>query len=330
MLYRFGKSYPDQLVLLPAELFDKIDHASETELRVFLHLAPHIAKNGLEEEEALAMLEDSFSQEEVLSALAFWRGCGIFRSEGKRSVKKTPIKQEYHRTAPEREVEEETKLAPKKTIDADEAPFYSSADLADAAKLHPEFKDLVSFAEQRLEKVMNTSELARLYSFLDYLKMPLDVVLLVIEDCVSRDKKSLRYITKVLTSFQDDGIDNYDKAEAYFVARNQRQSYEARVKNLFGLTRKLTKSEEECIAAWQTTFDYGEEMLNAAYEKTVAAAKNPSIKYMHKILENWHASGFTTPEETEGSASDKTAKAEKSYDVDDFFQSAVSKGRKKV
>ncbi|MBQ3076064.1 MAG: DnaD domain protein, partial [Clostridia bacterium] len=186
MFYRFGKSYPDELVMLPGQFFEKTEHASETELRVMLSLAPHIARGGLEEEEALALLEESFAAEEVLAALAFWRGCGIFKTDGKRSVKKPAPK-----VATEKEEEKEP--AVKKVIDADEAPFYSSADLAAAAQEQPDFKNLVSFAEGRLEKVMNTSELARLYSFLDYLKMPLDVVILVIEDCASRDKKSLRY-----------------------------------------------------------------------------------------------------------------------------------------
>ncbi len=325
MLYRFGKNYPDELVLLPLELFEKVDHASETELRVLLSLAPHIAKEGLEEDDALALLEDSFTSEEVLSALAFWRGCGIFKTDVKHAVKKTVAKVPLTRTAPPAEEEP----AVKKVIDADEAPFYSSADLAQAASTQPDFKNLVAFAEQRLEKVMNTSELARLYSFLDYLKMPLDVVILVIEDCAARDKKSLRYITKVLTSFQDEGIDSFEKAEAYFVSRNESQSYENKIKHLFGLTRKLTKPEEECIALWRTSFDFSDEMLDLAYEKTVSAAKNPTIKYMHKILENWNASGFTTPADVEGGNAVK-AKAEKSYDVDDFFESAVSKGRKKV
>ena len=330
MHYRFGKNYPDELVLLPMEFFEKADHASETELRVLLHLAPYLAKEGLEEEEALALLEESFAAEEVLAALAFWRGCGIFKADTKRAVKRIVGKTAITRTAPpatEEALEEEKPI--KKVIDADEAPFYSSAEPAHAAASQPDFKNLVAFAEQRLEKGNNTSELARLYSFLDYLKMPLDVVILVIEDCAARDKKSLRYITKMLTSFQDDGIDSYDKAEAYFVARKESQSYENKVKNLFGITRKLTKSEEECVSAWRTTFDFTDEMLDLAYEKTVAAAKNPTIKYMHKILENWHNDGFTTPADVDGGGAVK-AKADKSYDVDDFFESAVSKGRKKV
>jgi len=327
MFYRFGKSYPDELVLLPGCLFEKVEHASETELRVLLMLAPHIAKAGLEEEEAIALLEEAFAAEEVLAALAFWRGCGIFKTDAKRAGKKLPVKKAETESAPP---EPDPTPASKKVIDADEAPFYSSADLASAAQSQPDFKNLVSFAEQRLEKVMNTSELARLYSFLDYLKMPLDVVILVIEDCASRDKKSLRYITKVLTAFQDEGIDTYEKAEAYFVARNESASYEGKIKSLFGLTRKLSAAEAECIAQWRTVFLFGEDMLNLAFEKTVAAAKNPTVKYMHKILENWHASGYTTPEDVEGGAAPKPKSEEKSYDVDDFFESAVSKGRKKV
>ena len=64
-------------------------------------------------------------------------------------------------------------------------------------------------------------------------------------------------------------------------------------------------------------------------DKTAGTAKNPSIKYMHKILENWYAQGVTSAEDaknvknTGGSDS-----ADKSYDLDDFFQQAVYKGRK--
>ena len=92
MFYRFGKNYPDELVPIPLQFFEKAEHASETELRVLLSLAPHLASGGLEEEEAIALLEESFAAEEVLAALAFWRGCGIFKSDAKRTVKRAPFK----------------------------------------------------------------------------------------------------------------------------------------------------------------------------------------------------------------------------------------------
>ena len=315
MTYRIGKCAPDGLLLLPEETLAHTDRTGEEELRILLHLASLLRGGAMEEEEILDALGDRFAAEALRGALGFWRGCGILDTggEGKK---------------PSRAKREEPE---KKTIDADEAPFYTAKDLADAAQAHPEFKNLVAFAERRLEKVMNASELARLYSFLDYLKMPADVVMLVIEDSAARDKKSLRYITKVLTSFQDEGIDTYEKAEAWVAARQENAVYENFVRTLFGLgTRKLTAAEEEIIRTWRTLYGYGEDVLNAAYEKTVASAKNPSIKYMHKILESWYRDGVKTAEDIGKVAEKAPGKAEKSYDLDDFFQKALSKGRKEL
>ncbi len=320
MIYRLGKSYPDSLIVLPGELREKANMASETELKVLL-LSCHALTGGAEEEELISLLEEDFTREEILSALAFWRGCGILveqkkRGRGEQKPKKAPAAEVLDPAEP-----------PKKQLDADEAPFYTAKDLADAAEAQPEFKNLVDFAEQRLEKVMNVSELARLYSFLDYLKMPLDVVLLVIEHSASQGKKSLRYITKILTNFQDEGIDTYEKAEQHFLYQEEQVSYERIVRKLFGLgDRKLSRQEEECVTAWRVKFAYEEDMLTAAYEKTVAAAKNPSIKYMHRILENWFTEGYRTPEEAEAGGS-SSKKAQKSYDLDDFFMTAVEKGK---
>ena len=323
MVYRFGKSDPGKMVLLPGEVLRHVKEATAQEAYILLFAQPYLA-HGAEEEEILSALADSFSREEVLAALAFWRGCGVLKAEkgAKKSEAPLPAPAEEMKASPEKNA--------KGRIDADEAPFYSSADLATAAENTPDFKNLVTFAEGRLEKVMNTSELARLYAFLDYLKMPLDVVMLVIEDSAARGKKSLRYITKVLQSFQDEEIDTYEKAEAYFLRRKESVLYEKKVRDLFGLgTRKLTPTEETCLKTWRETYHYGEDMLNAAYEKTVSSAKNPSIKYMHKILESWHESGFTTPEEA-AKAKKEPAGGEKSYELDDFFQQAVSNGRKKL
>lgn len=325
MRYRLGKCHPDSLLFLPRDILDKIEEAGEGELRILLHLSALLSRCPAEEEDLLAALSEKFSREECLSALAFWRGVGILKTDGKKG-KSAPVFVSENTASHKRE---ETEDAPvKKHLDADEAPFYTPNELAEAGETKPDFKNLVSFAEDRLEKVMNQSELARLYSFLDYLKMPLNVIMLVIEDCVSRDKKSLRYITKMLTSFQDDGIDTYEKAEKYFLSRKESARYETFVRHLFGLgDRKLTKAESEILEIWRVKFGYGEEMLDAAYEKTVASAKNPSIKYMHKILESWFNAGATTPEEA-AKSQNSGGKAEKSYDLDDFFQQAVSRGRK--
>ena len=322
MRYRLTEGHPDSFLILPDAVLEKLTDAGEGEIKVLLFAAELLKYGPMEEADLISNLSEKLPEEEIATALAFWRGCGIIKTDNSKKGK-------GKKALPT--AEEIVKEKPKKIIDADEAPFYSSKDLAEAAERMPDFKNLVSFAEGRLEKVMNTSELARLYSFLDYLKMPLDVVMLVIEDCVSREKKSLRYITKMLTSFQDEGIDTYEKAEEYFAARQEKAIYEKHIRRLFGLgERKLTSAEDEILDTWRKKFHYGEDMLDAAYEKTVSSAKTPSIKYMHKILESWHAAGVTTPDEIGKAAAPAAEKAPKSYDLDSFFEQAVSKGRKNL
>lgn len=322
MTYRIAKAHPDSLFFFPREVLRKMEEAGDRELRILLYTLSFLSDGPKREETLLELLKDKdFGPEECRGALAFWRGCGVLKGIGGK------------REEPEEDLlpKKEEKPEPKsqKMVDADEIPFYSPLELGKAAEENPPFKALVDYTQKRMNKILNTSELAKLWSFLDYLKMPVEVVMLVIEDCCNREKTSLRYITKVLNSFQDEGIDTYEKAEAYFLSREAGQGYERYVRRLFGLgDRKLTRAEEEMLHSWRVTWNFGEEMLEAAYEKTVASAKNPSIKYMHRILESWHEAGATTPEEAMKKASGGEGKAEKSYDLDDFFDAAVAKGMK--
>lgn len=331
MNYRLSKLSPDSMLVLPQEILTKMEQAGETELKILLYVSSLLLKGAMEEEEVIAALSTRFAREEIAPALSFWRGAGILRTDSrKKSENSAAFAKKMTESA--ENAAEPTRPSPssKTVVDAEEAPFYSAADLAAAAETNPDFKNLVNFAEGRLEKVFNQSELARLYSFLDYLKMPADVIMLVIEDCCSRGKNSLRYIYKSLCDFADNGIDSYEKADALLLKRREASGFEAYIRKMFGLgERKLVPKEKEALQNWKEKWDFSEEMLEFAYEKTVSTAKKPSISYMNKILEKWHEEGFSNPEEVKNSAASKNSdKAEKSYDLEDFFQAAVSKNRK--
>ena len=316
MKYRFAKYYGDEWLTVPAAALQKMQSAGETDLKVLLASAEYLSRGPVEEEELFSLLSDSFEKDEIEKALAFWRGAEIVVFDGKKSAARKPAKK----------AEEEAKEAEKKApvrIHAEEPPFYSSRELSDAAEKDPRFKDLVSFTEHKLGKVLNTSETAKLYTFLDYLKLPPEVVMLSVEDCVSRGKGSLRYISAQLEGFANEGIDTYEKAEAHFARRRAFDQYAAGVRKLFGIgDRSLAAKEKEAIDAWQK-WGYGEDVLNLAFEKTVSSAKKPTVVYMHKVLEGWHENGWLTADDV------KNGKAQfspdKTYDVDDFFQAAVNK-----
>lgn len=327
MTYRIGQTYPDSLCFFPRDVLKKMTDAGERELKILLFVLAAL-KDGLKDEESLVELvrTEGFEPMEIRSALAFWRGGGVLKAL--RKGEKAPVASETVSAKKEKKpVPEEAPAPAERRVDADEPPFYTSHDLGKAAEKNPRFSQLVDFAQKKLEKVLNASELAKLWSFLDYLQMPVEVVMLVIEDCCNRGKKSLRYITKMLNTFHDDEITDYQKAEAFFLRRDARYTMEGKVRTLFGIgDRKLSSVEEANIAVWSEKWHVSDELLDAAYDRTAMAAKKPSVSYMHRVLENWHEAGITTPEELLTKENKDGKKAEKSYDLDEFFDAAVEKG----
>lgn len=310
MVYRMVAGEPRDFFFVPQKALEMLSSCDGTEIKILLLLSSKLSVGAMEEEDIINSLSEQFSGDEIKNALSFWRGAGVLSVGGKKE------------TVPE-EVSEK-----KPKIDTEEVPFYTAKELGDAAEKNPEFKSLVSFAEDRMKKIMNESELAKLYSFVDYLKMPVSVIMLSIEDCVSRGKPSLRYIAKQLMDFEENGADTYEKAEALLKSRAELCDYEHYVRKLFGLgDRKLIAKESKAVKTWMEEWKFGREMLDIAYEKTVQAAKTPSISYMNKILESWHENGITEPSETEGNKVRK-ADAEKSYELNDFFSAAVAKSKK--
>ncbi|MBQ2253125.1 MAG: DnaD domain protein, partial [Clostridia bacterium] len=244
-----------------------------------------------------------FEENEVREALAFWRGAGLFSK--KRGAKKVAQEQE-------KKADDGVKIVSSR-------PNYTSFDLANAVDHSPDFKSLVDYAEGKLEKLLNRADLAILYSFVDYLALPVDVVMLAIEACVREGKKSLRYIEKLLIALADDGIVTYEDADAYFVRRAEYLSYEGRVRAMCGFgARALTAAEKKLITAWKDEHKYTEEELVAAYEKTIAAINKPSISYMNKVLHTLRSTPAATAEDTH-----------KTYDTESRFEAAVSRKKKK-
>lgn len=322
MVYRLAKTAPDSMIVLPTEVLDKLDNAGLTETRILLHLARMLLRGAWTEEMLLESLEKQFRREEVKSALAFWRGVGILDVTG--DPEQAPSRR--------RREQKEEPAATTAPVDADEPPFYSGQDLAAAKEKNPHFKNLVDFMEKRLNKVLNAGELAKVWSFLDFMGMPADVVMLITEDCCARGHGNLRYITKAVMSFQDQGLDSYEKAEAYYLRQAQGEKFARKIRTLFGLgDRALTKTEDAHLTEWMQ-WAFSDEMLTLAYEKTVAAAAKPSINYMHKILQNWKEAGLATPAQVEQAGvqkkQDNQGKGPKSYDLDTFFEAAVAKQRK--
>ncbi|MBE6700528.1 MAG: DnaD domain protein [Ruminococcaceae bacterium] len=309
--YRIKKRLMQDTFEVPKKLVLKLHEAGENELKVFLMLASF---EGSDEyftpDEIKEQLEKSgISTEDFSEAVAFLRGAGLIESSTSKKSEKVV------------ETPKTRKVTSSKTT-------YTSKELAEAANKGA-FKELVEYASRRLGKTFNTSELSTLYSFTDYLLLPSDVVMLVIEHCVSQGKGSLRYVEKLLIDFADKEINTYQKAEEYILNRKKYLSFEQEIRKMMGLGQRSLTTREKTILANIESWSMPQELITLAYEKTVEKTGNASMSYMHKILESWHNSGFTTVDEVSlGDKKPEDIKGKASFDPEEFFKTALEKNRK--
>ncbi len=294
MHYEISANWMGESFAVPRACEEFFSEAGECELRVLLFAA---SRGSFEDTELIAALH--FPENEVREALAFWRGAGLF---SKTARKKTP---------------ESPKEEPQVKI-VSARPNYTSFDLAAAVDNTPDFKSLIDYAEHRLGKNFNRADLSLLYSFVDYLALPVDVVMLAIEACAKEGKKSLRYIEKLLIALVDDEICTYEAADAYFARRAEYLSFEGQIRALCGFSsRALTAAEKKLITAWKDEYRYTEEEVREAYEKTVNAIAKPSVSYMNKVLQTLRA------------GPSREEKPNKTYDTESRFRAAVQRTKQK-
>lgn len=290
--------------------------ASATELRVLLCLMELGEGN-------LKTLTEAVGADEgdVQSALQFWRGAGMIKSQASDTP---PTKSEKPRASEARlSVLEGKALA--SAIDGEGLASFLDA------------------CQGEMGHTFNERELSVAVSLCTELGLSPEYVLTLIAYCVKLDKKSMAYVERVAFTFLlDRGIDTVEKLEAHIASIEQMHSKEGFIRRLFGFgERAMTKKEEKAIITWFSVYGYDEHMIESAYDKTVAGTGKASVPYCDKILSHWHEMGCRCVadaealelRESKARASAKSKKAaqtdkpseHRSFDVEDFFTRALER-----
>ena len=102
-----------------------------------------------------------------------------------------------------------------------------------------------------------------------------------------------------------------------------------KIRAMFGISsRALTAKEKAMIENWLCTMQYGDAILQKAYEITIDSIGKPSLPYANTILERWHAEGYRTIEDIDAAIADykrKKNEGKGSFDTDDFFEAALKR-----
>ena len=308
--------------ILPRAVEPLLADADAADLRVLIYAALRDADGeDFEPKDAAEAL--ALTESEVRSSVKFWRGAGLLGVSRRPAAEKADAAvQAAAADVP----------APADKPLRNKAPMQlSGAELCRVAKENADFSDLLHAAQQTAGWIFNESEIGIVASLYASLHLPGEVILNLIGYYVCKKEMPLRYVEKVAYDLCDKGITTPAALEEWLRRREESETHEGIVRRLFGLgQRTLTEKERAAVDSWFGLLGYGEDMVRAAYEKTVNTIGKASIAYAASILRAWHEAGYKTPADVEAAKGAKRAKPAaksgkqpQSFDTEDFFEKAI-------
>lgn len=177
---------------------------------------------------------------------------------------------------------------------------------------------LLFIAEQYLKKTLSASEIKSILFISDRLGFSEDLIDHLLQYCVDRGKKDLRYIEKVAVNWAQEGIVTPEQAAGYS-HKYDKTVYD--IMKALGRTSMPTQAEISYISRWTKEFDFEFDIISAACERSVLATDKHRFEYADSILSSWHKAGIHHRNEIKALDSHfRQAKAAKTISTNKFNQ----------
>ena len=162
-------------------------------------------------------------------------------------------------------------------------------------KQNEEVSQLLYIAEQYLAKTLTPTEMQKIFFFYDELHMSADLIEYLVEYCVSRGRKSMRYIETVALAWTRDGVTTVEMARD--ASSRFSKDYYTILKAMGISGRNPVENEISYIDTWRKTYGFDLERIQEACSRTVLSTGQPSFQYADKILSGWKKKNVHTLED---------------------------------
>ena len=286
-------------------------------LKVYLYTL-NLAVKGMEIDMTSIAADLNLLESDVLQAITYWKTTGmILEDSGVIEFCGKPVNL----------IED----SPSDNRGGEQLPLRKHAagiDLAQKISADPSLSDLVLLAQELLAKPLSQSELETLYWIYDELGYSSEAVLIILDYCIAKGKKNLKYIEKVAVNWHEQGLTSPEQLLAHISSEDEKNGRLHSIRRGLGIAdRPLSKTEEKYILKWLDTWSISEDMVLLAYEYCLLNTSKLSFPYMDKIMEGWHKNGITTKAAAEEESKKFKSKSSAGFDQykDNFNHAELEK-----
>ena len=268
--------------------------ANDAQLKIYLYLIRMFSSNL---PVSISDMADKFNhtEKEVIRSLQYWERLQLLSieyDEGKNIVGirlQSPVSAGNNEPAskPLAPIVSMVPASAEKTSPAvriaPEKPSYSANQLR-TYKDKEEIGEMLCIAEQYLGKTLSPADLKSiLYIHLE-LGYSMDMLDALLEYCLERGKKEMRYIEKTAIGWYEQGINTVKQAKAG-VSKYDKTIYS--VMKALGKNGIPTAKEVDYINKWTGSYGFSMDIIFECCERTVMAVDSHRFEYADRILTNW-------------------------------------------
>lgn len=183
---------------------------------------------------------------------------------------------------------QEQKMSKEEKLPSEALPAKSSAltpERIQKLKENDEVVSLLYITEQYLGKTLTPTEMQKILYFYDELKLPADLIEYLIEYCVGRNHKSMRYIETVALAWAKEGVRTVDMAKS--ATSRYSKDYFTILKSLGITGRSPVDTEVTMMDTWLKEYGFTMDIIQEACSRTILQTGQPSFQYTDKILSGW-------------------------------------------
>lgn len=297
----YKENYSDATVISNRFIDEYMKEANDAQLKIYLYLIRMISANL---PTSISHIADKFNhtEKDVVRALKYWEKNKILTLEYDDSKNIIGIRLQDLDKMPTAEIvplavkmsfvqDQPSTVSPaivEEPVKAFEKPVYSNDDLK-AFKNNEQTAQILFIAEQYLGKTLSMTEVRTILFIYDYLGFSIDLIDYLIEYCVGKDKKEIRYIEKVAMNWAEENITTVKQA------KTRSSKYDKAVYAIMkalGRSNEITDKEVTFVKKWTSELGFTNDIILAACERTALATDKHRFEYTDGILIKWKAAGI--------------------------------------
>ena len=189
-----------------------------------------------------------------------------------------------------------------------EPPQFTEDEVKNVLLSGSDFSIVVDETQRRLGKILSPSELLRLYGIYENLRLPPEVIFLLITHCIHESRitgdgraPSVGYIEKAAYTWEREGIFSLEKAEEYLKALEAKKSIRGEIKKVLWIrNREFSATEKRYVDDW-IKMGIEPDAIAIAYDITVTKTGSLTWPYIDKVVKRWHSKGLLTAQQVQDS-----------------------------